>query len=388
MTSDPDFKVTTFFEVEYREKSASERQSYYCTIGNWEWYCVCWPRLTDKRVAPVVNISWASCYCAFQISIHGSSSGLSGYQYSRSACTNAGDTVNELRFLHGLCKWSLDHTLTHLLEYLFNVIDTNWRTLSSPHQSCYIILSLYADDILLIAPSVLELESLFHACECELSWLDVAINYKWVRLVDPNFKLVCAILLSFRDRALWQADGQADGQTDTDWCPYSLRVGHLIKQRVEPSQSVSCGRPRVRQNRCPLTVRLCKGAFIVPVVVRWSFVAKRCRVIQLQKYTSSIHSVRRANMTLGSWKANWHWHTLSISILLVFNNFIRNLLITKSMDDNCDMVNGHASRPYSNTGMHLLKINWRVTSSVAILPTLPNWRIGYTTTAWSCISTF
>ena len=27
-----------------------------------EWYCVCWPRLTAKRVAPVVSISWASCY--------------------------------------------------------------------------------------------------------------------------------------------------------------------------------------------------------------------------------------------------------------------------------------------------------------------------------------
>ena len=73
------------------------------------------------------------------------------------------------------------------MEYLFTVIDTNWRTLCSPRQSCYII--LYADDILLIAPSVLELESLFHACERELSWLDMAINYKWVRLVDRNFIL-------------------------------------------------------------------------------------------------------------------------------------------------------------------------------------------------------
>jgi len=35
VTSDPNFKVTTFFEVEYREKGASERHSYYCTIGNY-----------------------------------------------------------------------------------------------------------------------------------------------------------------------------------------------------------------------------------------------------------------------------------------------------------------------------------------------------------------
>ena len=26
-----------------------------------EWYHVCWPRLTTKRVEPVVSISWASC---------------------------------------------------------------------------------------------------------------------------------------------------------------------------------------------------------------------------------------------------------------------------------------------------------------------------------------
>ena len=27
-----------------------------------EWYHVCWPRLTAKRVEPVVSISWASCF--------------------------------------------------------------------------------------------------------------------------------------------------------------------------------------------------------------------------------------------------------------------------------------------------------------------------------------
>ena len=30
-----------------------------------EWYHVCWPRLTAKRVEPVVSISWASCYLTF-----------------------------------------------------------------------------------------------------------------------------------------------------------------------------------------------------------------------------------------------------------------------------------------------------------------------------------
>jgi len=71
-----------------------------------------------------------------------------------------------------------------LAPFLFALYVDDLAKLCSPHQSCYII--LYADDILLIAPSVLELESLFHACKRELSWLDMAINYKWVRLVDPN----------------------------------------------------------------------------------------------------------------------------------------------------------------------------------------------------------
>ena len=35
-----------------------------------EWYHVCWPRLTAKRVEPVVSISWASCllYTRYHVS--------------------------------------------------------------------------------------------------------------------------------------------------------------------------------------------------------------------------------------------------------------------------------------------------------------------------------
>ena len=29
-----------------------------------KWYHVCWPRLTAKRVEPVVSINWASCFCS------------------------------------------------------------------------------------------------------------------------------------------------------------------------------------------------------------------------------------------------------------------------------------------------------------------------------------
>jgi len=37
---------------------------------------------------------------------------------------------------------------------------------------------LYADDILLLSPSVTYLERLLHLCENELAWLDMAINFK------------------------------------------------------------------------------------------------------------------------------------------------------------------------------------------------------------------
>jgi len=58
-------------------------------------------------------------------------------------------------------------------------------------------------------------------------------------------------------------------------------------------------------------------------------------------------------------------------MLLVLNNFIKNLLIVKSKDASCDEDKGNNSKPYSNNGMHLLEISSSVTSSEAILPTLP-----------------
>ena len=58
-------------------------------------------------------------------------------------------------------------------------------------------------------------------------------------------------------------------------------------------------------------------------------------------------------------------------MLLVLNNFIKNRSITKSMDNKSDFVNGQASKPYKITGIHLLMINCKTTSSDAILPISP-----------------
>jgi len=37
---------------------------------------------------------------------------------------------------------------------------------------------LYADDILLIAPTVSKMENLLHICERKLYWLDMSINLR------------------------------------------------------------------------------------------------------------------------------------------------------------------------------------------------------------------
>jgi len=52
-------------------------------------------------------------------------------------------------------------------------------------QTCSMqIILLYADDIVLIAASVCELECLLRHCECELYSLDMAINFKKCNEID------------------------------------------------------------------------------------------------------------------------------------------------------------------------------------------------------------
>jgi len=49
------------------------------------------------------------------------------------------------------------------------------------NETCFLdhgrFIILYADDILLISQSVVDLEKLLHLCERELHWLDMAINF-------------------------------------------------------------------------------------------------------------------------------------------------------------------------------------------------------------------
>jgi len=63
-----------------------------------------------------------------------------------------------------------------LSPFLFSLYLDDLGKLIDPANGCYGI--LYADDILLLFPSVTYLERLLHLCENELAWLDMAINFK------------------------------------------------------------------------------------------------------------------------------------------------------------------------------------------------------------------
>jgi len=47
--------------------------------------------------------------------------------------------------------------------------------LSVPRNSHFIF--MYADDIIILTPSITETQKLLHMCERKLQWLDMAINY-------------------------------------------------------------------------------------------------------------------------------------------------------------------------------------------------------------------
>jgi len=73
------------------------------------------------------------------------------------------------------------------------------------------VLILYADDILLLSPSVIHLERLLHHCEEELAWLDVNINFQnsCCLRVGPRYDVQSAVLMTdlyhgHRDAIPWR----------------------------------------------------------------------------------------------------------------------------------------------------------------------------------------
>jgi len=67
---------------------------------------------------------------------------------------------------------------------------------------CHVI--MYADDIILIASSITELENLLHKCEHELQWLDMSINFKksCCLRIGQRFNVKCASITSLNGQSL------------------------------------------------------------------------------------------------------------------------------------------------------------------------------------------
>ena len=89
-----------------------------------------------------------------------------------------------------------------LSPVLFAIYIDNLSTLAMPR--CGRFVFIFADDIILLAPSVTELEKLLHACEGELEWLDMSINYKksCCLRIGPRYDVKCADVVSLSGRAL------------------------------------------------------------------------------------------------------------------------------------------------------------------------------------------
>jgi len=63
-----------------------------------------------------------------------------------------------------------------LSSFLFALYLDDLSRLGSSFNGCFVI--LYADDILLLSPSVSLLEKILRVCERELAWLDITINFR------------------------------------------------------------------------------------------------------------------------------------------------------------------------------------------------------------------
>ena len=79
-------------------------------------------------------------------------------------------------------------------------IDSVVQKVSDSKNGCYIkgicmSILLYADDILLVAPSVTALQRLLLLCEQELTWLDMSLN-----ALEPDLRLNAVILSPAKGR--------------------------------------------------------------------------------------------------------------------------------------------------------------------------------------------
>jgi len=63
---------------------------------------------------------------------------------------------------------------------------------------------------------------------------------------------------------------------------------------------------------------------------------------------ATIFSVRFALRELEMATLKYSWHSFTIFTLMVLNNLIKNLFVTRSSDRRCDFVKGHTAKLYNN----------------------------------------
>jgi len=101
-----------------------------------------------------------------------------------------------------------------LSPYLFAVyIDSIVVKVLKSNIGCYVkwtcmSVLLYADDIILLAPSITALQQLLHVCEQELRWLDMSINVKKSACmrIGPRFNAKCNNIITVDGRELTWVD--------------------------------------------------------------------------------------------------------------------------------------------------------------------------------------
>jgi len=94
-----------------------------------------------------------------------------------------------------------------LSPFLFAIYVDDLCALCKPGSNLYII--VYADDILLLAPTVTALEKLLHECECEVISLDMLINCKksFCLRVGQRCDAVCANVVNYCGQSIsWVAE--------------------------------------------------------------------------------------------------------------------------------------------------------------------------------------
>jgi len=92
-------------------------------------------------------------------------------------------------------------------------------------------------------------------------------------------------------------------------------------------------------------------------------------------------SVRRAKVILGRLKQNSCWQHLTISIWFVLNSFMKNLLMTKSIEAICDLFNGRAQVHIGE--QEYIWLSYKTLLDRRVSSTFQRWSLGYCTYASS-----